>query len=101
MNIRHRGFWFPVLLFLAVGCSRQNPASADNSGPQTYPAHGIVRQIASDRRTTTIQHDAIAGYMGAMTMAFPIHDTNELAGIAPGDEINFQLVVSTNDDWIQ
>jgi len=37
----------------------------------------------------------------AMTMDFPVQDTNTLAGLAPGDVINFQLVVSTNDDWVQ
>jgi protein SCO1/2 len=101
MIMRHSGLLFALLLFVAVGCSRQSPAPATSSDTRTFPAHGYIRQIAPDRRTATIQHDAIAGYMGAMTMDFPIQDTNALSGISPGDEINFQLVVSTNDDWVQ
>jgi protein SCO1/2 len=76
------------------------PATADQI-EHSYSAHGIVRQISSDRRAATIQHEAIPGYMGAMTMDFPVQDTNELAGISPNDEITFKLVVTTNADWIE
>jgi len=37
----------------------------------------------------------------AMTMDFPVKDTNELNGISPRDEITFELVVCENDDWIE
>jgi len=36
-----------------------------------------------------------------MTMDFSVRDTNALASLAPGDEITFTLVVSTDDDWIE
>ena len=39
--------------------------------------------------------------MAAMTMDFSVHDTNALAGLAPGDEITFTLVVTADDDWIE
>jgi protein SCO1/2 len=39
--------------------------------------------------------------MSAMTMEFPVKDTNELKGIAPSDEITFKLVVSATDDWVE
>ena len=39
--------------------------------------------------------------MPAMTMEFPLKDTNELNGIAPADEITFKLAVGENEDWIE
>ena len=76
------------------------PTTPAASGVQTYSAHGLIQAITPDRQTVTIQHDAIPGYMGAMTMDFPVKDTNELASLGPNDEIYFNLLVTTNDDWI-
>jgi len=67
---------------------------------KSYDAHGLVRQISDDRREVTIQHDAIPGYMMGMTMEFAIHDTNDLAGIAAGDEIDFTLAVGASESWV-
>ncbi len=91
-----------LLLILAAGCKPQ-PAATDGAAPtgKTFEAHGIIRQIAADRHSATIQHDAIPGFMSAMTMDFTVKSTNELNGIAPNDEINFQLVVGDDDSWIK
>jgi protein SCO1/2 len=91
-----------VLLFAVAGC-KPKPAAPDTSPAPVkfYDAHGIIRQIAADRHSATIQHDAIAGYMAAMTMEFPVKDTNELSGLAPSDEITFKLAVGENEDWIE
>jgi len=93
---------FYAFLLLAVTSFKLEAApDAGQSGVKSYDARGVVRQIADDRRKVTIQHEAIAGYMPAMTMEFPVRDTNELNGISPSDEITFKLVVRENDDWIE
>ena len=66
-----------------------------------YPVHGVVRQIAPDRRHVTIQHEKIPGYMMAMTMDFSVHDTNTLSQLAVGDVIDFTLTVTSDDDWVE
>jgi len=94
----------PGALFIAaavVGNPAFAASSAADPGAHSYSAHGTVRQISFDRRAATVQHEAIPGYMGAMTMDFPVKDTNELDGISPNDEITFTLVVTTNADWIE
>ncbi len=96
----------PVLLLalaltLLAGCQ---PASSPASAPatrQTYAVRGVVQAIPADRRHATIKHEPIPGYMAAMTMDFSVRDTNVLAGVAPGDEITFTLVVTADDDWIE
>jgi protein SCO1/2 len=87
---------FPILLLVVGGGLT---ALADDV--KTYAAHGLVQRISDDRRAVTIQHDAIPGYMMGMTMQFPVKDTNDLAGIGAGDEINFTLAVSETESWVQ
>jgi protein SCO1 len=89
--------WF---IFMAGGELKAAPEDAETNAV-FYDAHGIVREIAADRRAATIQHEAIAGYMPAMTMEFPVKNTNELNGISPSDEITFRLVVQENSDWVE
>jgi protein SCO1/2 len=100
--MKHLNYFIVVLLLAIVGC-KPKPAAPDagSAGIKFYYAHGVVRQIATDRHSATIQHNAIAGYMLAMTMEFPVKDTNELNGIAPSDEVTFKLAVGENEDWIE
>jgi protein SCO1 len=66
-----------------------------------YKTQGIVEKITDDRRTATINTEKIPGYMDAMTMDYPVQNTNDLGGISSGDKVQFTLVVSNDIDWIQ
>src|SRR5579859_980496 len=99
MNVRI--LLYAVGLVLAAGRSELSAAPDAAAAAKTYPVHGVVQQVAPDRRQATIKHDAIAGYMAAMTMDFPVRDTNILTGIAAGDEVTFTLAVTATDDWIE
>jgi len=92
---------FFLVLVLAVLAVCQPQAAASETAARTYAARGVVRQIADDRHTATIQHEAIPGYMSAMTMDFSVKNTNELNGISPADQITFNLVVGETDSWIE
>jgi protein SCO1/2 len=95
-------FFCTLLLVIVAGCKPKSAAPvAGEPSASAYAARGVLRQISADRRTATIQHEAIPGYMAAMTMDFPVKETNELNDLAPGDEITFKLVVRENDDWIE
>ena len=91
-----------MFLTLVVGCKPKPAAPSTGETPaRTFNVHGIVREITADRHTATIQHDAISGFMSAMTMDFTVRATNELKGIATSDEINFKLVVDRDESWIE
>jgi protein SCO1/2 len=97
-----KAIYFLCGLLLAAGCKRESSAPpAPSSTTQTYVVRGVVQAIRPDLRQATIKHEKIPGYMAAMTMDFSVRDTNALAGLAPGDEITFNLVVTTDDDWIE
>lgn len=56
--------------------------------------------VAGDRSQATVNHQEIAGFMGAMTMPYKVHDPKQLEGIAPGDLINAKLIVVPNDAYL-
>lgn len=91
--------WIACFLFL-TSLFWGPPMAADNAA-KSYPARGVVEKIAPNKRRVTIHHQAIPGYMMEMTMDFTVKDTNNLAGISPGDEIQFKLIVQGDNDWIE
>jgi protein SCO1/2 len=92
--MRARTAFLLAVVALAAACSRQ---SVDR---RQYQLHGQVLSVAPDRKEATIQHDAIAGFMPAMTMPYKVQDPTLLDGIAPGDVIDAILVVVSNDAFL-
>ena len=97
-----RYFWPLAMMFLFVLAVAASVASVWRAGAhlRTYPAQGIIREMDLFQKTITIQHDAIPGFMPAMTMPFVYTDVRELAGITNGDTISFRITVSAKDGWI-
>lgn len=94
-----------LLLALCFGCK---PAAippvmppAEKSAAKAYEVRGIILELGTNGCTATIKHDKIPGFMAAMTMDLSAHNSNELANLAPNDEITFKLMVTENDDWIE
>jgi protein SCO1/2 len=67
---------------------------------QVHTTRGLVREIAPDHHKAVIRHEAIPGYMPAMTMEFNVRNANELSGIAVGDTITFRLTATEETHWI-
>ncbi|HVO78407.1 MAG TPA: SCO family protein [Candidatus Bathyarchaeia archaeon] len=91
-----------ILALLFVGSATHTSRAAETAaeGGQIHVARGEVRELAPDRRKAVIRHETITNYMPAMTMEFNIRDTNELAGVAPGDIVTFRLTATEDDHWI-
>lgn len=100
-----------IALTLAIGFAGcgQNPAPMQQGGAaantastnrQVFQVRGVVKEIESPTRAR-IAHEEIPGYMPAMTMPLDAKNTNELAGLKPGDQITFDMVVTGDDGWIE
>jgi protein SCO1 len=99
----------PLQLFLATcaisllflqGCHTQPPAPIE-TGPQafkTYPLHGKIVSTNPATGEVTIDHQAIPGFMGAMTMPYKLRDTRILGELHPGDLINADVLVAQSAD---
>lgn len=59
-----------------------------------YSGRGVVRAIAEDRSSVTIAHEAIPGFMPAMTMSFEARSADQLAGLHAGDRVTFSFTVT-------
>jgi Cu/Ag efflux protein CusF len=57
----------------------------------TYNGVGVVKATNLKRPSVEIDHEEIKGLMPAMTMEFYVKDKSLLAGIHPGDRIEFTI----------
>jgi protein SCO1/2 len=76
-------------MFVSAGCNSK-PAE---SGPR-FSLHGKIVLVDLKNRSVDVDHDAIPGFMDAMTMPYPVPDAKVLATLAVGDEITADVVVT-------
>jgi Cu/Ag efflux protein CusF len=67
----------------------------------SYEVKGKVVRVEAARRSVTIDHEIIPGFMEAMTMPFDVRDPAILEGLASGEEVRFELVVQGTHAWIE
>lgn len=85
-----------VFLFLAVflfACKSAVSSDEQLSAAKRYQLRGKVVAVDKTAKKATIDHEAVEGYMGGMTMDFPIHADWVWNDLLPGCEIRADLVV--------
>lgn len=85
-----------------AGCHDET-ASADphaDSKPERHPIKGVVRDLMPAQGGVLVKHEAIPGYMGAMTMMFKV-DPATLATLAKGQTITATLVLRGDEHWLE
>ena len=82
----------------AIASSSPKPAQAPPapSAEQRYQLKGKVVAVERESRQVTIEHEEIKGYMGAMTMHFPLNDEKALGRMKKDDRIEATLVVGVS-----
>lgn len=72
------------------------------TGPeQRYPIKGKVVNVDKRGSAVTVAHEAIPGYMDAMTMPFKLKDSSLLDVMADGDRLQATLVVAGVRSWLE
>src|SRR5688572_18661554 len=93
-----------LILSIAIGTTAFHPQKAQakplSTSTRTYQVQGMVRGVDVPGGTAEIQHEAIPGFMMAMTMPFYVKDSAILKKLEPGQAIAFELVVTASDSWI-
>lgn len=94
-----------ILFVFAVACTSEpaEPAAepAAEFDARRYELAGDVVAVDRDSGTLTIAHEAVAEFMGAMTMPFNVHDDWVFDAAAPGARIKATLVVSGRESWLE
>src|SRR5258708_5014806 len=103
--------WLSFLLAAGLlgvsGCGRAPGAPLQGGGvaaPGTKEnfceEKGGVIGVKPRKKSIKIKNEKIPGYMPAMTMPFDVRNTNELAGLQPGDSVSFRMLVTDTEGWI-
>ena len=81
-------------IILLAGCHHK-------SDQRRYELKGKVVSVDLTLREVTVAHQAIPGYMEAMTMPYVLKDDWAYGILKPGDQINAVLVVDGAHSWLQ
>jgi len=81
-----------VLGLAGLALTTPRGASAAVAVADLYHVQGTVMEIKNQGRVLLIQHEAVPGLMGAMTMPFELADPRLAKGIKVGDKIRFTIV---------
>ena len=101
-----------LALLVVMACSRQSnetggeAANAATQGTgesnrKVFEVRGVVEEVKATEKKIVIRHEEIPDYMPAMTMPFDVKNTNELAGLAPNDQVSFRMIDTGDDGWIE
>src|SRR5690349_19490529 len=99
-----------VAFFLAAaaGCSSRpaGPApkaagTASTRTTHTYKLVGVVMRVSAETGQVSIAHEAIPGFMDAMTMPFTIKDHGLLEDVKEGDAVEGKLKVEKEGDAVK
>ena len=82
----------PVILalLLVVGC---RDTSKQSTPAKSYSLHGRVLEIDASKQQILLQHDAVPGYMEAMTMPYRVADPAAIAELHVNDQISASLAL--------
>jgi protein SCO1 len=70
------------------------------SSIQAYSVTGLVTQVRLEEQLLVIRHEAVPGYMPAMTMPFKVKEPKDLGPVKVGEQVRFRLLVSETESWI-
>jgi len=105
--VKRRSFFrlFGLVSMLAcasfIGCYSTAHDSAAATATQqfkNYPLRGTIVSTDPAKGEVTINHQAIPGFMGAMSMPYKLRDTRILSELHPGDTITADVLVSQSAD---
>ena len=86
---------------MATGCQRKQAGTSNSASESSYKVYKLRGKVVSTNPATgevTINHEAIPGFMEAMTMPYKLKDPNILSELHPGDVLTADLLVSQVSD---
>ena len=92
-----------TLLAVAVVAGCHSSSKPETQGPaassfKVYKLRGKVVSTNPGTGEVTVNHEAIPGFMEAMTMPYKLKDPSILSELHPGDTITADVLVSQNPD---
>jgi Cu/Ag efflux protein CusF len=86
----------------ALATAQPSPAPpAAPLAPRRFKLRGTVKSVDAADARLVIQHGAIPGLMGAMTMSYDVGKHEDLQKVTAGDEIQSEVVVSETATYLE
>ena len=88
----------------SAACDQRSSRAAQPAAPpKEYTLVGEIVSVDKEAKKATIKHEKIEGYMGAMTMSYPIPEQEDLDKIKAGDRITATVYDSEGDPpyWVR
>jgi Cu/Ag efflux protein CusF len=103
-----RGLSDAILVLLAAGlgfglagCARQTqPQAHEQVQVRHYQLKGTIVSVDKSNSSLVVDMEAIPGYMAAMSMSYPVHDSGSLAKLNAGDAITAEVVVARGGSYL-
>lgn len=90
------------MMALAVsGCHKRQESASSEAADSTYKVYNLRGKVVGTNPSTgevTLNHEAIPGFMDAMTMPYKLKDPSIVSELHPGDVITADVLVSQNPD---
>jgi protein SCO1/2 len=99
--VDRRVFIFSLLLVTLAGCHAGPQKSAATEASPSFKIYKLRGKIVSTNAATgevTLDHEAIPGFMEAMTMPYKLKDASILSELHSGDVLTADLLVLQNAD---
>lgn len=90
------------IMFLA-SCRNAAPTPKQTASPDAkhYALKGKIVAVDKARKSVTVAHEKITGYMDAMTMPFPVKDDFVLGDLTKDADLSADLIVDTDGFWLE
>jgi Cu/Ag efflux protein CusF len=89
-----------LLLTVLLGACARNADDKQSPPLNRFSIHGEVMRLEPADKLATIRHQKIEGYMGAMTMTFPVKDPREFGELQIGNCIDGTVFVQGENLWV-
>ena len=95
-----------MLLAVMAGCKQPGSGAVgvgDASGGlagevKAFPIHGKIVSVDATKGSVLLDHEAVPGFMEAMTMSYKLKDASVMSELHPGDRIAAKLLVHKTAD---
>jgi protein SCO1/2 len=90
-----------LLAVVLAGCHAGQETQTETASKPLYTTYKLRGKVVSTQAATgevTLAHEAIPGFMGAMTMPYQLKDPSIVSELHPGDVITADLLVSQAAD---
>jgi len=90
-----------IAVVAVAGCHSNKESAAPAASTASFKVYKLRGKVVSSNPATgevTLNHEAIPGFMEAMTMPYKLKDPSILSELHPGDVITADVLVSQNAD---